>query len=94
MQMFDLIKSTLKERGICAKRTEQTRYIDLLKATWSKAPATQFKAICENNGRGGCCVREKRDAYDGPFFATLREDGVMFLDAEDDALKAFLQPIP
>lgn len=36
-----------------------------------------------------CCVREKRDACDGPFFVTLREGGFMFLDAEDDALKAF-----
>jgi len=68
------------------------RVIDLLKANWFKA--TEFKAICENNGRGECCVREKRDAYDGPFSATLREDGVMFLGAEDDALKAFLWPIP
>lgn len=76
---------------MCAKRT---RYIDLLKANWFKAPATELKAICENNGCGECCVREKRDAYGGPFSATLREDGVMFLGAEDDALKAFLWPIP
>jgi len=34
-------------------------------------------------------VREKRDAYDGPFSSTLREDGFMFLDVEDDALKRF-----
>lgn len=38
----------------------------------------------------GYCVREKRDACDGPFSATLREGSVMFLDVEDDALKAFL----
>lgn len=75
---------------MCVKRTEQTRCIDLLKANCFNAPATKFKAICENNGCDECCVREKRDAYDGPFFATLREDGIMFLDAEDDALKAFL----
>jgi len=37
----------------------------------------------------GCCVREKWDACDGPFSATLKEGGFMFLDAEDDALKAF-----
>lgn len=79
---------------MCVKRTEQTHYIDLSKANWFEASATKFKAICENNGRGECCVREKRDAYDGPFFAhPKRGDGVMFLDAEDDALKAFLWPI-
>lgn len=52
----------------------------------------EFKIIREDNGRDGRCVREKRDAYDGPFSAALRggEDGVVFPRAEDDALKAFL----
>lgn len=86
--LLHLIKLALRDWHVANKRT---RYIDLSKTRKLECVLTiEFETICENNGSNGCGVREKRDAYDGPFSAALGKDGVVFPDAKGDALKAFL----